>query len=308
MIDDDWRDRYILSARLTNPGERAGLYRAAARGVFVKVHPGVYLRNEDWIGLDFDARHVARMHAVHLVRPTTVFSHLSAAILWGLPVVGGDLAVPHSLSRASGGGRSMNGLHRHTGDRPFAVTTRSGLRVTDLADTVIHIAARYPPEVSVPVVDAALRVAGQPVTRNGLIESTIAAPLTTGGVRCAWALGFADPLSGSPGESLSRVAIHRLGLPKPVLQQRFDDAAGLIGFSDYWWPDVRVIGEFDGLGKYLRDDLTNGRPIAEIVLDEKRRENRLRALDTRVARWGWSTARDRADLRRILSEAGLRVP
>jgi len=307
VIDDEWRDRYILSAGLTNPGERAALYRAAARGVFVKVHPGVYTRSEDWKHLDFDGRHIARMQAIHLVRPATIFSHLSAALAWGLPVVGGALAVPHSMSRASGGGRSMNGLHRHTGNRPFGVTARGGLTVTDLADTVVHIAAGFPPEISVPVVDAALRLPGRPVTRDGLTDLTAAKPLTSGGVRCTWAIGFADERSESPGESMSRVVFHRLRLPKPILQQRFNDAAGLIGLTDFWWPDQRVIGEFDGLGKYLGDALTGGRPIAEIVLDEKRRENRLRALDTRVARWDWSTARDPAALRRVLSEAGLRA-
>jgi len=279
VIDDEWRDRYILSASLTNPGERAALYRAAARGVFVKVHPGVYQRAEEWKLLDFDGRHLARMQAIALVRPGTVFSHVSAALVWGLPVVGGDLAVPHSVGRASGGGRSMNGLRRHTTDRPFEVTRRGGLAVTDLADTVIQVAAGFAPEVSVPVLDAALQLPGR----------------------------FADERSGSPGESLSRVGFHRLRLPQPVLQQRFDDADGLIGFTDFWWPDCRVIGEFDGLGKYLRAELTDRRSIAEIVLDEKRRENRLRALDTRVARWEWPTARDLAALRRVLSEAGLRA-
>lgn len=308
MTDDDWRDRYILSAGLTNPGERAAFYRAAARGVFVRVHPGVYLRNDDWAVLDFDGRHLARMQAIHLVRPETTFSHLSAALVWGLPVVGGGLAVPHSVTSASGGGRSMNGLHRHTSSRRFGVTTRGGLVVTDLADTVAHVAAGFLPEVSVPVVDAALRLPGRPISREALMDLTIANPLTSGGVRCAWAIGFADELSGSPGESMSRVLFHRLRLPRPVLQQRFDDAAGLIGYTDFWWPDRRVIGEFDGVGKYLREDLTDGRPIAEIVFDEKRRENRLRALDTRVARWDWSTARDRTALRRVLSEAGLRAP
>jgi hypothetical protein len=307
VIDDAWRDRYILSAGLSNPGERAALYRGAARGVFTKVHPGVYLRAEDWQTLDFDGRHIARMHAIELVRPGTVFSHVSAAILWGLPVVGGDLAVPHCVIAATQGGRSMNGLHRHAIDQPFAVRTIAGLRVTAPADTVVQIAAAYPPEVSVPALDAALAMPSLSIHHAALAELAASIPRSSGSTRCAWAIEFADARSGSPGESLSRVGFHRLGLPRPVLQQRFDDGSGLIGFVDFWWPDCRVIGEFDGLGKYLRHEFTEGRPVADVVLEEKRRENRLRALDTRVARWDWAIARDRSALRRRLSEAGLRA-
>ncbi|MFW8745876.1 hypothetical protein, partial [Mesorhizobium japonicum] len=119
--------------------------------------------------------------------------------------------------------------------------------------------------------------------------------------------GFADAASGSAGESLSRVAIHRAGLPAPVLQQRFDDAAGLAGIVDFWWPEAGVIGEFDGVGKYLRDLSGRGRDTAQIVIDEKRREDRLRALGFRVVRWGWRAARSRGELRSLLIRSGLRA-
>jgi hypothetical protein len=307
VIDDLWRDRYILSASLGNPGERAALYRGAARGVFTKVHPGVYVRAEDWQALDFDGRHLARMHAVALVRPQTVFSHLSAAILWGLPVVGGDLAVPHSVMPVTAGGRSMNGLRRHAIAQPFDVDHIGGLRVTALADTAIHIAAGYAPEVSVPVLDALLGMPTGGVSREQLAGLAAEVPGSSGSARCAWAIEFADARSGSAGESMSRVGIHRLGLPRPVLQERFVDGSGLIGITDFWWPDQRVIGEFDGFGKYLREEFTGCRSVADVVLDEKRRENRLRALDTWVARWDWAIARDQSALRRVLSDAGLRA-
>jgi hypothetical protein len=270
------------------------------------VHPGVYLSSADWLGLDFDGRHLARMHAVSLVRPGTVFSHLSAAVLWGLPVVGGDLAVPHSVMPVTRGGRSMNGLHRHAISQKFDVTRIGGLTVTSLAHTAVHIAAGYAPEVSVPVLDAVLGMPERAVSREQLAGLAADVPGSSGSARCAWAIEFADGRSGSAGESLSRVGIHRLGLPPAVLQQRFEDASGLIGIVDFWWPDRRVIGEFDGIGKYLREEYTGGKSVAEIVLEEKRREDRLRALDTRVARWDWPTARDRSALRRVLSEAGLR--
>lgn len=302
----DWREQFILSAAARSPGERSALYRAAARGLFVKVVPGVYLPSSEWEALDFEGRHLTRMRAIELIRPGTVFSHLSAALVWGLPVVGGDLAVPHSVAAPSSGGRSMNSLRRHAIGVPAETRSESGLTVTSVQDTVLHIAASYPPEVSVPVLDAALRLPGALATVEELVAMAGRLPASSGPARCAWAIRFADAAAGSPGESLSRVAIHRLGFPPPVLQERFEDAWGLIGFVDFWWPDQDVIGEFDGRGKYLRDEFLDGRAPAEVVLDEKKRENRLRALGPRVGRWGWEIARNRTALRAVLTDAGLR--
>ena len=124
--------------------------------------------------------------------------------------------------------------------------------------------------------------------------------------RGSFAIGFGDGRSGSAGESLSRVAIHRAGLPAPELQARFDDDRGLIGYTDFWWPEAGIIGEFDGLGKYRRDLSGQRRSPADIVVAEKRREDRLRSLGPRVVRWGWSTARSVADLRDVLVAAGVR--
>ena len=305
-MNDDWRDHYILSAAATNPGERSALYRAAARGGFIKIVPGVYLRTPEWESLDFEGRHIARMRAIELIRPGTVFSHLSAALVWGLPVVGGDLAVPHSVAAVASGGRSMNALRRHATGVPHDVRTEAGLTVTSIQDTVLAVAAGYPPEVSVPMLDAALRLPGTVAPLDELLELAARLPASMGAARCAWALRFANPTSGSAGESLSRVGIHRIGFPAPVLQARFEDARGLIGFVDFWWPDQDVIGEFDGLGKYLREEFTEGRTAAEVVLEEKDRENRLRAMGPRVGRWGWTVARNRSALATVLRDAGLR--
>ena len=52
----------------------------------------------------------------------------------------------------------------------------------------------------------------------------------------------------SPGESLSRVQMFVLNLPRPTLQHPMHDDAGRIGVVDFWWQGV--VGEFDGRSKY----------------------------------------------------------
>lgn len=97
------------------------------------------------------------------------------------------------------------------------------------------------------------------------------------------------------------------GFPRPRLQHPFYDAQGLIGFVDFWWPELGIIGEFDGQGKYLRDEFTHGRSQAEVIADEKRRENRLRALGHIVVRWEWADLIHPERLREKLIAAGLRM-
>jgi len=119
-------------------------------------------------------------------------------------------------------------------------------------------------------------------------------------------LDFATPLPGSPGESLSRANIHELGFPVPELQVVFDDRGGRVGDVDFWWRMANLIGEFDGLVKYTRAEYTQGRPIEEIVIAEKVREDRLRALGPNVSRWLWGVALRPRELYAHLSSAGLR--
>lgn len=306
-MDDAWHSHYLVTPRISNPGERAAIYRGAARGEFVRVVRGVYVARDMWDSLDFEGRHLARVRGVALLRPGTVFSHLSAALVWKLPVVGGDLAIPRCVVPHAPGGRSMTGLRRHAVGIPDDVRRIDGLLVTAPSDTAVHIAAGYRPEVAVPVLDAVLGRPDLAVEREDLRARAAILPASSGSARAAWSIEFADAASGSPGESLSRVGIHRLGLPAPQLQVRFLDAFVLIGVVDFWWPDAQVIGEFDGIGKYLRDFSDLGRNPADIVVAEKRREDRLRALGPRVVRWDWPIARDLTALRRRLSEAGLRA-
>lgn len=92
------------------------------------------------------------------------------------------------------------------------------------------------------------------------------------------ALEYARPGAQTFLETLSRLSLLRHGLPEPILQAPIHDERGLVGFVDMLWVDWRVIGEADGAVKYLtRGDL----------LEEKRREDRLRALGFTVVRWMW---------------------
>jgi hypothetical protein len=120
-------------------------------------------------------------------------------------------------------------------------------------------------------------------------------------------LDFAAEESDSVLESVSRVHMQLIGAPAPVLQQKFTDYQGLIGFSEFYWPDYSLVGEADGHVKYLDPSYRHGRTLDQVILAEKERADRLRALGLRVARWDWATARNPEALRRRLAAEGLPI-
>ena len=73
---------------------------------------------------------------------------------------------------------------------------------------------------------------------------------------------FADPPSGSAGESLSRVLIAEARLPAPDAAAAVLRPARPHRYVDFWWPDFGLIGEFDGLKKYREATSSPaGRPV-----------------------------------------------
>ncbi len=105
----------------------------------------------------------------------------------------------------------------------------------------------------------------------------------------------------SAGESLGRHLCWGQHIPEPQLQFKVYDRHGvLVGRTDFAWPQFGVLGEFDGLLKYLRSQRP-GETVEEAVIREKKREDLLRELT------GWLMIRIIwADLFRA-SETGARI-
>lgn len=152
--------------------------------------------------------------------------------------------------------------------------------------------------------------AGDHAVRHGLctgaeLEAEVGAipPRVRGRVRARIAADLVDPLAMSPGESLSRVQMFLLDLPRPVLQQEVRDDEGLVGYADFGWRGV--LGEFDGRVKYGVPPGTDPTDASAVLWAEKLREDRMRRHHA-VARWTWAVARDRDALGRLLWRHGIR--
>ncbi|HEY0814136.1 MAG TPA: hypothetical protein VGE11_12715 [Pseudonocardia sp.] len=215
-----------------------------------------------------------------------VVSHASAVVLHGLPLWGVGLDRVHVTRARASGGRRGRIVHVHTaplGADEIALV--DGIAVASVARTVIDVARTVPFEQAVVVLDAALALGM--VDGEQLAEALLRARGWPGCPAARRAVAFAEPGAQSVGESRSRVAIQRAGLPPPILQWEVCDAAGRrLGFVDFGWPRLRLVGEFDGEIKYGRL-LEPGQSAGDVVFAEKVREDLMRATDLGMARWIW---------------------
>lgn len=321
MLDHHIQDHHLThqlngivrTRDLTIPGERSDFYRRAKAGDFTRVVRGAYLPTAAWEQLNPDARYRVAVAASH--RPGFVFSHHSAAALWRLPWIGLWPRRIHLAEQANVGRVSKSGTLRHTAGIPSNVAVIDGMTVTSLAQTVVDLACTLTLERAVAIADAALRrtthpLDGLPATtlsRDDLRHELTHVPLNHGVVKARNVIAFADPRADRPGESLSRVSIFRARLPAPQLQAPLRGRSGRVWHVDFYWPGSRLIGEFDGEGKYTNPEFANGRTPEQILLDEKFREDDLRAANHGFTRWGWRVAQSPARLRQQLIDAGLRT-
>lgn len=218
--------------------------------------------------------------AVNAMRPgTAIVSHHSALVVHDVPVWDVDLQEVQLTRSNSARSGSAAGVRHHHGQLPGdTVLEVDNLAVTSLARSLVETAARSSFEAAVVSADVVLRNGSVPDA--DLRRMVALTEFWPGGPTVRAALSFASPLAESVGESRLRVLIHQHGLPTPELQAVFHDADGFIGRVDFYFPEYRTIVEFDGMTKYA-----DGSSV--LLIQEKAREDRLRALGLQVIRLTW---------------------
>lgn len=287
------------------------LRRERDAGTLLRVRRGAYADAQRWESLTSADRYRARVIAVvGTRRRMPVVGYDSAAALWGYPRFGQWPSVVHVVVDMSSAVRSKNGVYVHREELdPREVVELDGVLVTSPERTLVDLARTASFRESVAAIDRALNparsAAGTTTTRAALLATLEAGNSVRGRRLAARAITFGDGRADNPGESVSRVAIFELGFPAPDLQRRHVNPRGGSYFTDFEWPDFATIGEFDGRGKYLKDDFLGSMSAGEAVYEEKIREDHLRAEGNAFARWGHPDVLDPTRLRTILLRAGL---
>ena len=311
----DPRERIIFVRECVSPAERAAIARRHRDGELECVARGAYVDAAVWHSLQRDAHYRLRIHAVAArLGADAVLSHESAAALWRLPWVGTWPLRIHTTGTAASGGRSNTAVFHHTTGLSARTDLIDGLLVTPLARTVVDIAQTVSFGTAVTVADAALRRTFHPVdsapastlSREELHDELTRIQLLHGSAKARAVVEFADGRADRPGESMSRVSIRSAGLIPPQLQVVLRGRSGRQWTVDFWWPEFNLIGEFDGKWKYTEPEFLKGRTPHQVLLDEKYREDDLRAAGHNFSRWDWALAVSPPRLRAHLLAAGLR--
>lgn len=327
--------RLILPADVELAGQDSRLLnRLCNSGRYFRVRRSVYTEAAEWQALDELSQYGLRAAAFALTtkRPP-VFCLSTAALLWGLWITGPQTNL-HVVTEQAGGGRSRGDITRHLGRLDEAVVRCGPLLLTDKLTTTLDLITRLKFEQAVAVCDSSLHrlrypnpgniflpsdgVAadhdpvwnndepqGPPLLKSELRNAADALASKSAYKRAIAVIEFASGLSGSAGESFSRVRMAQLGFAAPELQHAFTLRDGREAFVDFWFQEQRTAGEFDGRSKYLRQDWAGGKSVEDRIIDEKIREDQVRAQCAGFFRWTWREMMDMRGFERLLRQAGI---
>ncbi|RIK14578.1 MAG: hypothetical protein DCC50_10800 [Acidobacteria bacterium] len=259
-----------------------GLRVLVREKVLVRVARGAYVEARLLDPSEPAAHHRHRLRGIVLTRHGALAaSHLSAAVLHGLPVLERCLErvrVVHTKDRRNT--RSFDTYTVHPCPGKDGLTTHEGVRTVVPALAVIGTALVAGTWSGQMAADAALRKA---LTTGDELKDWLARmPRHPGVARARNIVDLADPKSESPGESILRLLLLDLG-HEVVSQYPIEDADGRVfAYTDFYLPRLRVAVEFDGMVKY-------GGVEGKRALDaERRRERRIEQRGHGVARVIWS--------------------
>ncbi|GAA6527399.1 hypothetical protein IDVR_31960 [Intrasporangium sp. DVR] len=223
---------------------------------------GLTYRQVQRLSLEAPARGVRTSHtlatvqercaAVALILECFAFSHLTAALLHGLPLPRAlvDDAGMHVMRDARDGAVRRAGVVGHRGLHQREVTTVCGLPTIGMADTWVDLGELI--HVGSPLGLDDLIVIGDAVaTRLGSVEPLRLAlerrERPRGKLTLVEALEEIRVGSESPGETRSRLILVRAGLPEPELNQPLFSLDGVwLGRPDMMWRSARVLLEYQG--------------------------------------------------------------
>lgn len=261
------------------------LSSARCADLVVRLGSGLYAVRSAWEALaPWEAHRLLSLAAARLT-PDAVLSHASNAAALGLP----HPAYPPSRVTMTllGDGRTSrrhDWRQFHRGETPHHHIELDGGRArTTHARTVVDSARELHGRDALAIADGALR-------REFVTEAELFAmrshqrrwPRIT---RMDQVLLLADGRRENWLESASAWAIAAAGLPRPIPQVEVFDLAGeFIARVDNLWPELGVVGEADGLGKYLIEGATDENVSAALAA-EAYRQSRLEDRGLAVARW-----------------------
>ncbi|WP_077487640.1 type IV toxin-antitoxin system AbiEi family antitoxin domain-containing protein [Sinomonas mesophila] len=268
----------LTTADLLGSGvDRTSIRRLVDAGELTRQERGIFSPNlsgtPDPMIVRICAHNAAASGALH------VYTHTSAALLWGLSLWRARPLVHVAHASRAGETGIRDDVVRHNQRIPDRdIRIRNGMRVTSLERTIIDCARLLPFELAVIVADSGL-AHGADVEE---LRRLVAEGKGTRGIRrVREVLTAADGRSESPAETRFRLLLTEWNLPEPELQLWITTAGGRERV-DFGWAERRLVIEVHGFAKYF----DYGPPDAKMAAQQAR-EARLIAAGWRVLNIYW---------------------
>lgn len=273
LIQAQRRQSCIFAA---DNNEGKALRRRVRAGELSSPYHGMFVDAQYWNALNEAerVRHIARCLATRY--PSWVFAGPTAAAICNLDhqwsIHRSGLYVASSV-RSGDKTDSVSRIFM----TEIPVAEAQGLRVTSVSRTLVDCALLLPFSKAFPIFDSAFR--------NGVSEQSVrdaCAGLRRDVSAVRRLLAHVDPRSENGGESLARAVMIEAGFQSPQLQRVFVDPRD----SSHWYRvdfawcfpgGYMVVGEYDGMAKYVDPAMTDRRTIQTVVSEQAERERDLYA-------------------------------
>ncbi|MDF7663906.1 hypothetical protein PT282_04415 [Bifidobacterium sp. ESL0763] len=257
--------------------EYRALHRRYKCGELLSPYPCVFVRESFWNSLNPIEQDLATIRALAQLHPNWIFTGLSAASVHGLD----HSYALHRLHHIHIATDTGQGAHNHARlERVYLhhphIESVEMINVTDIPQTLVVLARRLPFRDALALFDSA--------SRKGTGKTAILEACRT--MRCDKTdinrlIDEMNPLSENSGESLARATMIELGFIVPRLQVPFpnSDPSRQPYRVDFAWrlPDNRcIVGEYDGMQKYVMQSAGGRTYIEAKVHQQLRREEDLK--------------------------------
>lgn len=306
----DESERLQICASSTERRILDKLKRRAESGYLCCPISHLYVRSSYWSSLNKADAHLHLVRSLARLHPQWIFSYSSAALLHGLDVSYKILDTVHIMTSVESHSRDAQGIRHHFMHSGLSNEVQSidGIRVTTLPRTVFDCSRYFPFELSLGIVDSALR--NSALTPFYLLVFCDGKKKFRGVREARTAISYGNDLSENGGESFARARMISMGFAAPQLQKEFTDHITKQRYrADYVWTrsdGTTLIGEYHGMQKYIDPSMTKGKSLMKILSAETKRRSRISVNNTEVLDFDYEDVSNWHHFLRLLEQ--YRVP